>query len=398
MSESIATVANSPETVMSDLQLAEQARVIEARKELDTIIAVSHGLCTRIGDNKWELGRLWAEYVSKRLALGDDREASIKTLEATFGVYFRRALAVSDWIAAAFARDLLHAPFEKEILSSIRPMKPDRIEPLSHYHYLVLRKFLERADKGRCEKWAFLEGAEERARSVFARVRADGLSGKSTLELVDAELVKHFAERAKTKTNEVAEMKLVAMEAQQELDRLRGVKAELDKRALAASVEGKPEIAPTQEELAKAQAELVQFEADVAELAKEMGRTGHAAKVAEKRAKGGRKPKREPSETVEEGPNPNPIEAWKKAGYKDRGQMCANILADGEEPVGALAECLLEFRKMIRSKRVKRAVDAAILQLSRREDEPSPATAVSRPSVEQQMERIAQEEAELANV
>jgi colicin import membrane protein len=354
-----------------------------------------------------ESGRLCGEYVCKRLALGDKREAAVVALGNALAPYSSSVVDqhhVNRLVRAYHAYRLLAE--EQGLTGEGRKQGPADAVPYGTYRDAWSR-LVERAaggaDGAPGERYVLLPGLEQECRALFAKTVADGLSAKAVGEQV-AELVRRAAaataeadkQRAAEAEAKARAEQEAAQKAAAELAAAEQAKRELEAKAkqvgdeatAAAVFQAQQELEAKQRAMVEQQAKAEQAERErqrAEKLAREQA--AREAKAAERARKKATKPSTPATVAPSTPPAPQQGEQAKqgtvhgnlltlaKAGTaKDVAGMVLELVQGCDTPDDVLELVLkgLKAGKALSAKG-KRACDAALLVLTR-QDKPAPAT------------------------
>jgi hypothetical protein len=340
-----------------------------------------------------ESGRLCDLYVRQRLALGDERAASVQALEGQLAAYSSGAVDVNRLIACHHAWRLLA---ESQGLD-----KAAESVPYGHYRDAYARLLIRQAKDSPQESWALLPGMEGECQAAFAAACQAGLS-KAAVEERCQSLLRRYADgqaaEAKTRQQaadaEAAAKREAELRARQQAEQAEAkAKAAAEVAEQAGSEEKRADLTlaaeQAREELLAAQRAQALALEESAEAARRKAAADAQAKAAERaKAKADAKaaraagrvggkgashpPAPQTGKTAEARQRSNLLSAARAGTAKDVAAMCLELVTGSDTPDDVLAELLglLDGHNAL-SRPAQRAVKAARVALVNR----SPAAA-----------------------
>jgi hypothetical protein len=360
-----------------------------------------------------ESGRLCGEYVCKRLALGDKREAAVVALGNALAPYSSSVVDqhhVNRLVRAYHAYRLLAE--EQSLTGEGRKQGPADAVPYGVYRDAWSRlvdRVAGGADGGPGERYVLLPGLEQECRALFAKAVADGLSAKAVGEQV-AELVRRAAaataeadkQRAAEAEAKAKAEQEAAQKAAAELAAAEAARREAEAKAKQAGDEATAAaVQAAQAELEAKQRAMVEQQAKAEQAERERQRAEKAAKEQAAReakaAERARKKATKPSTPATVAPATPPaqqppakegaitgnlLKLAEHGTVKDVAGMCLELVVGTGKPEAVLEELLRQLKAGGHvSKRAVGAIDAALLVLTRKPQAgpaaPSPAAAAA---------------------
>ena len=365
-----------------------------------------------------EAGRLADQYLRQRLALGDKRKAAVQTLEGQLSQYASDTVDVNRLVGCYQAYRLLAEGLLPGAEQDTKEAKAARanVDQVPYGHYRdAWRQLVQRARPDTAEEeWVLLPGLEEQARALYAKAVADHLSLAAVQEQVrglqrqyaDAQAAKarqeaqQAEEQARAKLAEVRAAAEAAEKAEaqarakaQEAER---AKAEEKARLTAEAEQAKAELLARQQALAASHAERAQAEAARAraeQVAQEAAKAAERALAKATKAAEAATARATAKVTKAGTPSTSPAEkatvsgnllATAKTGTaKDVAGMCLELITGSDTPDDVLEHLLRQLKDSGQvSGKAKRALDAALLVLTRTDKPAAPAGGPSSLAVE----------------
>jgi hypothetical protein len=369
-----------------------QASAEQAAQEEERLLREADSTCKaavrafRRGEQEYrkgllEAGRLADLYVHQRIALKHPRENAVKTLEGEFSRYASSSVDVDRLIRCYHAYRLL---------AEETGVKADNV-PFGQWRDAWCQ-LVERQDKGQAtESWIPLQDFEDRCRELFAECVKSAMPTEGVKQQV-RELLHKYAGHQADKARAEAEAKRQAEEqakaaANEAEDQVR--RAETEARALA-EAEAKAnddEKARLTEAKRQAEEELRQKQREYAErVAKAEAETAakrRAEREAQEKARAEQRaadkltrpiPAPKPKDGPQESRAENLLKTAKNGTAKDVAAMAAELVTGGDAPDDVFEELLRLLKTSGElSKSSIRAIDAAMLVLSRDKKQPTAA-------------------------
>lgn len=218
MSESTMTVVSinvsSPtESAGLDVGAAHLAAEAEARREAEEREAAEKtrqeaARAFRRGELAYragllEAGRLSAQYIRQRLALGDQRAAAVQALEGAFAPWSSAAVDVNRLVRVWEAFRLLAV--EQGLAGEGRKQGPADAVPYGHWRDAWARLVERQGEGTRQETYILLPGLEEECRTLFREAVQGNLSREACADKVAALVREHAARQAEAERQRAEE-------------------------------------------------------------------------------------------------------------------------------------------------------------------------------------------------
>jgi hypothetical protein len=352
-----------------------------------------------------EAGRLADQFVHQKLALGDKRAAATDLLTLELSKYASSTVDPNALIACYWSYHLLAE--SQDLAGKGKKQGPADVVPLGVWKEHWARLAERQAKDTPQEHWTLLPGLETECKAAFAKAIQDGLSRDAVRDLVRGLVVEYARRQADAKA---AEGKLAAERATAEKARLeeqaakvraareehekaqQAAKAEANEQTTQAVAESAARLQAEQKAVveaqarveqaerekaladkrAKAEAERLERESRKAEAKATKGQT--ADKPASKAADGTSDPKANPADQRGTVVGGNLLRTAAAGTVKDIAEMACELVTGGDAPDDVFAELLRALKASGEmSKATVRAIDAALVVLTRKESPKPPA-------------------------